>query len=54
MFGILEAVFHTVIAMVLLFCIALTIVTIIDKLASMPACGAKNELKRQIEIRPFV
>jgi hypothetical protein len=55
MLGIFEAVFHTVIAMALLFGIALTTVTIIGKLENLPACGAKtNAHHGQIEISAFI
>ena len=55
MFGIFEAVCHTVIAMALLLVIALTTVTIIGKLETMSACGAKtNGPYRQIEISSFI
>jgi hypothetical protein len=55
MFVIFEAICHTVIAMALLFGIALATVTIIWKLDTLSACGAKtNGNKRQIEISSFI
>jgi len=55
MFGIFEAICHTVIAMALLLGIALTTVTIIEKLEAMSACGAKtNGYHGQTKISAFI